>query len=286
MEDKEINKLTGADIDNDDDGLFTLRLEDGSKNVYIGSFSVIGRRHKQQDAIKTDTYYTYIEKGKAIAVLCDGMGGLNGGEKASALCSEIVHSNFHNDAEFNSIPEFYRAAIWQADEKISTMRNERNEKLCAGTTLVSVVVDGDKLFWASVGDSRIYIIRRGKILCITQDHNYLMILNEKVKNGEISQNEADSHPKKEALISYIGMGGVKYIDMNVKAFELLDGDDIVLCSDGLYRTVSEEEIVQIVLSFGNDPQQAAEALTVLALSKKRRDQDNTSAVVINYRGSM
>lgn len=268
------------------DDMHTVMLDDYDKKVYIGTSSVIGQRKEQQDAIKSDTFYSYAENGKAISVLCDGMGGLTGGEKASALCSSIVYDTFHSDEKFASVPMFYKAVISRSDEEVKAMKNaDGSQILGAGTTLISVVIEDDRLYWASVGDSRIYIIRGNDILCITKDHNYSMLLNEKVKNGEITQEEADKDPQKEALISYIGIGGVSYIDMNSKEFCLANGDHIVLCSDGLYRSLSENEIKQVVLSFGDDVQQAAEALTWLALSKNKRNQDNTSVVVIGYQDS-
>ena len=264
----------------------TIKLDGLDKSVHIGTSSVIGRRNEQQDAIKSDDFYLYAENRKIISVLCDGMGGLTGGKMASALCSSIVYNTFHSNIEFPSIPEFYKAVICRADQEVNMMElNEDNQALGAGTTLVSVVIDDNLLYWASVGDSRIYIIRGNDILCVTKDHNYLMLLNEKVKRGEITQEEANSNPKKEALISYIGIGGIQYIDMNGRGVNLFDGDYIVLCSDGLYRSLSEEEIKRVVSNFGRETQQAAEALTSLALSKNLKNQDNTSVVVIGYQDS-
>ena len=72
-----------------------------------------------------------------------------------------------------------------------------------------------------------------------------MLLEEKVKRGEMTQQEADNHPQKEALVSYMGMGGVKYVDRNAVPFKLVEGDHIILCSDGLYRTVCDEDIKNI-----------------------------------------
>lgn len=281
-----INKENGMRSDHTMDDLHTMMLDEYDRCVHIGSSSIIGRRTEQQDAIKSDTFYEYIENQKAIAVLCDGMGGLNGGERASGLCSSIVYDTFHSSTSSLLIPLFYKSVISQADEEVKTMKSEEGVPILnSGTTLVSVVIDDSKLYWASVGDSRIYIIRGNEIVCITQDHNYLMLLNEKVKRGEITREEADNDPKKEALISYIGMGGVRYVDMNNRPFQLLDGDCIVLCSDGLYRSVSDDEIKQIVCKHGKDTQLTAENLTELALSKNLKYQDNTSVVVIGYQDS-
>lgn len=266
-----------------EDVVFTLRLDNDEKNVYIGQSSVIGRRKEQQDAIKADNYYAYAESSRAIAVLCDGMGGLTGGANASALCSSIVYAGFHDLKADVAIPEFYKSVIERADIAVKNMKGaDGNAIVGAGTTLVSVIIDNGILYWASVGDSRIYIVRGDEIICITKDHNYSMILNERVKNGEITKEEADSNPQKEALVSYIGIGGVRYIDMNVKPVVLADGDKLVLCSDGLYRSLSDSEIKHIIIEYGNDVQAAAQALTEIAIGKNYRNQDNTSVVVVAY----
>lgn len=281
MTDKDMNKSP----ENPADELYTIMLDEYDRCLYIGSSSVIGRRNEQQDAIKTDSFYSYLEKGRAISVLCDGMGGMNGGELASGLCSSIVFDLFHGYGE-KDIPAFYRAVVPRADEEVKNLRAPDGTPVFgAGTTMVSVVVDEGDLYWASVGDSRIYIVRNGEIVCITTDHNYLMILNEQVRRGEITREAADSEPRKEALVSYMGIGGIRYLDINNKPFKLLDGDYVILCSDGLYRSVSEEEMMQTVCKNGNDTQKAAEELTALAMSKNFRHQDNTSVVVIGFQDS-
>lgn len=266
--------------------MHTLQLDGVDRVVYIGASSIIGRRPEQQDTVRTDTYYDYLENESVISVLCDGMGGLSGGEKASALCASIVYDTFHSREEFPTVADFFRNVIYRADDEVSRLKAEDGTLLKkSGTTMVSVVIDGEKLYWASVGDSRIYIVRGKEIICATTDHNYMMLLNERVKRGEISREQADSDPKKEALISFIGMGGVQYIDLNVKPLLLADGDIIVLCSDGLYRSVTPQEIGATVTQFGEEPQIAAQKLTDLAMSKQKRHQDNTSVIVIRYKNA-
>ena len=276
-------------VENDNimDDMQTLRLDEFDKVVYIGASSVIGRRKEQQDAVLADDSLSYVENGKAIAVLCDGMGGMNGGGMASSLCASIVFNTFHSGTQFPSIPAFFRAVIAEADDAVRMMRDENGALIPgAGTTLAAVVIDDNQLYWASVGDSRIYIIRDDECLCITKDHNYLMLLNERVKRGELTQEEAESDPKKEALISYIGIGGVRYIDINSKGVSLLDGDMIILCSDGFYRTVPEEELLDVLFDCGQNTQETAEELTDLAISKNKRNQDNTSVIVLRYHESL
>lgn len=256
----------------------TLNMEHYESYIKIGLASVIGQRAEQQDTIKTDDDYIYMKNGQAIAIVCDGMGGLTGGKQASQKCADILYETFHLLNRERDIHSFFQSAIAQADREVSNMEH-------AGTTLVSIVVKEDKLFWASVGDSRIYIIRDGEILCVTKDHNYKLMLEQKVMRGEIDASMAESDPQKEALISYIGMGGVRLIDNNRKEFRLLSGDYVVLCSDGLYRTLEEEEIKDRIQKNGEDTQAACEELTELVMSKGKRNQDNASIVVVHYKSN-
>lgn len=264
------------------DNMHTIIIDENVSNITVGISSVIGRRKEQQDTIKTDDDYALIEHGKFIAVLCDGMGGLSGGQQASNLCADFIVESFHSVEKIDNIQEFYRVVIAESDRRILKLCDENGERLHAGTTLASVVIQGNTLHWASVGDSHIYLIRNGQIQCITNDHNYLMILQEKIEQGELTKEEAEEHPKKEALVSYVGMGGVKYIDINTKPFELINGDYIVICSDGLYRTVSEEDIKGITCGI-EDAKDVAACLTEYAMRAEKSNQDNTSVIVIQYK---
>ena len=266
----------------DFDGLKTIELVGVANSLDIGLSSVIGKRKEQQDTVIADDEYMYYEKGRAIATLCDGMGGLKGGKQASHTCASLLNNAFHNINENDDVSAFYRRIVQKLDSSVKGLKNDDGSLMNAGTTLVSVAIDSGKLNWLSVGDSRIYIIRNNKIKCITHDHNYSMILNDRVKRGEITQEAVDKDPKKEALISYIGMGGVKYIDINTRPFPLFDGDCILLCSDGLYRALNAGEILTVLATVNGDMKRGAVALTDFAISKKLRGQDNTSVILIKF----
>jgi protein phosphatase len=250
--------------------------------VCTGVYSDVGKRSSQQDAARVSESYTYAADRRIIAVLCDGMGGLAGGERASGYCVEKMYEVFNSVNAEQDIPRFYGMMVEALDKHVKEMTNENGEPLGAGTTLVSVIVDDGRLYRASVGDSRIYIISDAGIMCLTRDHNYGMILNEQVKRGMISRQAAQEHPKREALISYIGMGGVRCADIDEKPFRLQDGDRILLCSDGLYRSLSEIEMAEIVRSADNDMEAAARMLVQSAVGKGKSSQDNTTAIVIKY----
>lgn len=253
-----------------------------AKASLLGMYSVIGRRKSQQDALAvSDTNPgTSFNNTKFLAVLCDGMGGMNGGEKASALCIEQLLSMFNSNTL--PYPEFYRNAIINIDGQVASLKDDFGNFLGGGSTLISVVIDSDKLYWGSVGDSHIYIIRNNDIALVNTEHNYMLELLEMVKSGKITMEEANADKDREALISYMGMGCVSLMDIIEKPFELQKGDYIVLCSDGLYRSASDSEILSIVTSGEQDMQRVAETLIDCAMAKNNPYQDNTSVIVIKY----
>lgn len=265
---------------------FTQHIIESNNIVRVGFAQNIGSREVQQDTIRTDDDYAYAYSQKMIAVLCDGMGGLSGGEIASKLCADTLYNAFYSvnfdSNDDNDISSFYEYLIREMDKDVNKLKDSNGMPLNAGTTLISTIIINDKLYLASVGDSRIYFLRNNVIQCLTLDHNYKMILDRKVKNGLITEKQAQTDPQKDALVSFLGIGGIKYIDINQKPIELIDKDYIVLCSDGLYRTIKEQEILKTVTGFGDDMQAAAEALVNAVIKKKKRHQDNISVIAIKF----
>jgi len=276
------NELPSFNIDNHDDPLVTIRVDTNPNRVQIGVSSSIGRRSYQQDAAKVESEYAYTDTNKMIAILCDGMGGLSGGEIASNLCANNLYKDFHTVDVSENAAGFLKAAIDKLDRQVSDLKDENQKPLNAGTTLACIIIIDNKMYWASVGDSRIYLIRGNEMAQITVDHNYQLLLDQKVKKGIITKEQAQTHPKREALISYMGMRGVKYIDMNSTPFQLKSGDCILICSDGLYRCLEETEMKNMILNSKKDMTDVANELISKALSKQKKNQDNTTAVLVKY----
>ena len=248
-------------------------------NMSVGIKSDIGSRKVQQDATVA---FRDEEKDITVALLCDGMGGMQGGEQASFLCVNMIYNDFYENEKVNNYHQFLIDEIDKADIEVSCLTDSQGNKIHAGTTFVAVIVRENKLFWGSVGDSRLYIIRDGKILQITEDHNYLMQLKEKVKTGEISMEEALNNKEKESLISYIGIKGIKYIDSNINPFELINGDCLILCSDGVYRSLNDENIKEIIMACEDDMDAGAKCLVEEAIGMGNPHQDNTTVIAIKY----
>ena len=261
----------------------TQRLFENKDKIQIGLSSVIGTRKYQQDAVVA-TNKAFLNKNnfkKGIVVLCDGMGGMNGGEIASALTTKTIYEDYLKNKP-SDIPKFLKEEVKKVDSLVYELKDEKNQPMGSGSTLICIVLDNGNLFWVSVGDSRIYIIRNNEMVQVTEDHNYFSVLRKKAESGLISAEEAANDPKAEALISFIGIGKESPVDNNEQPFPLLDGDIILLCSDGLYKTLPDEEILRVIQRYSDNVENAAKMLTKTVLDKQKRGQDNTTVAVVKY----
>ncbi len=246
--------------------------------IEIGTSSVIGKRKYQEDSL-----FAYGSGGEAIAIVCDGMGGLAGGAEASRTAVRSLSDAWLARSGEEDFPEFLRREARIADEKVFLLKDGNGGRLEAGTTVVAAVVQDGNLYWLSVGDSKIYIIRDGEMLSVCRQHNYRLTLDQKLAAGELTREQYQAEEgRAEALISYLGMGNVSLMDINCRPFALEDGDIVLLSSDGLYKSLSEEEIFSIVRENRGDMDQLARKLTEGALGKQKPGQDNTSVAALRY----
>lgn len=248
----------------------------GHSRVEVGTASIIGSRKSQQDAV-----FGYASGGCAMGIVCDGMGGLCGGEVASRVALESLADAWFAQPDVSDIPDFFRREAVCADQKVYEQENADGKRLHAGTTIVAVIIKNGALHWLSVGDSKLYFIRGKEILSLNVEHNYRMELNTLLRQGRMTaqQYEAEEY-RAEALTSYLGIGNLSMMDISAKPYPLKNGDVILLASDGLYRSLNEEEILAIVTKNSRNMQQAAEALTGAVKGIKK--QDNTSVVIMQY----
>ncbi len=253
--------------------------------LYTLSYTETGNRQYQQDAV-------YVSKSKILAankktrvlgVVCDGMGGMADGGKASQTAIQMMVQGFAQIEKASSvnIPGFFRQGIQAVDKTIYNFPKENGKG--SGTTMVAVIAEDNKLYWASVGDSRIYIIRGGSMKQVTRDHNYWLRLQEMVAAGQMSQEEAMGKRQKEALISFLGIGNVSLMDINTQPFEMQTGDTVMLCSDGITKTLPDEQIKKIITADIVSLEEKAKTLVRAAVTNNTHSQDNTSVAILQYR---
>ena len=238
----------------------------------------IGSRSSQQDAAYV--CQPLFGPGIAFGILCDGMGGMQDGERASSDTVAFMANRISAIGEEDDIPAWLEESARGANDLL--LRANAKTGSTAGTTLAAAVIRAEELFWVNVGDSRIYIIRGEEIVQVSRDHNFALDLREMVDTGRITPEQAQSDPRREALISYIGAPVLEMADVNRSGFRLMRGDFVLLCSDGLTKLVPDVEILSIVLAHGGDLSGASRALTSEAFDNGLEGMDNTTVVLMQY----
>ena len=223
------------------------------------------------------------DSGHLVCVVCDGMGGVNGGRIASTLAvSTFISSCLGNlrkgmtADEVQNVAEFSVAAANRAVYE----RSKSDAALTGmGTTLVSAIVWDDQILFSNVGDSRAYLIRRSEdtdqssIIRVTKDHSWV---EKMVDMGDITEEEARNHPNRNLVTRVLGPHMEALSDTYL--VQLIPGDYVLLCSDGLVDTVSSREMEREILR-GEDNTCLSR---LLELAKERGASDNVTAVLMHH----
>lgn len=261
-----------------------MMLQKKEPHIITASDSAVGTRPDQQDCcyVTKSTSLSPFKLKRTFAIVCDGMGGLEAGDRASLTAVSMMKLAVSKlPTKKVDIPHFYHDMLQNIDYEINHWDDLKTDK-GAGTTLVSVLIENRRLYWASVGDSTIFMIQDNQIKRITREHNYKMCLEELVSGGKITRQQADSDPQQNALVSYLGMGGLAYMDITSKPYILKDGDMLLLCSDGVTNTLTEDELLQIVTENSEDVYQCCKEITRNVVSKNKELQDNATVVAVQY----
>lgn len=217
-----------------------------------------------------DTYVCVGEDG--LWIVADGMGGLGDGEAASAITAYTITTMIREGHGVNQ-------AIETAHQKIKEYAAHEAQGTNMGTTLVLLLSQGSvyNVFW--VGDSRGYLFD-GSLTQITRDHSLLQSLVDK---GEITAEEAEVDPRKNAITKALGVQQLETVRADSISEKWKPGEKILLCSDGLSDCVNDEEITQILLAEGSD-QDRVDSLIEKALNAGGRD--NITVVLVTAPSSV
>src|ERR1700730_17867659 len=249
-----------------------MRIRPG---VELASLSDIGcQRENNED------HYAYWEpssdeefarKGR-LAIVADGMGGHEGGQEASRIAVESIKEVFAN-APDNDVQSLLTVGFQIAHERILKYAAAHPELQGMGTTATAIALQGNLLYYAHVGDSRLYMVRGTNISRVTHDHSYVGRL---VQNGVISAAEAEIHPQRHILTAALGAGTELLPETPEHAIELQKDDLLVLCTDGLWSLLSEDEIRDVLSR--SEPTEACRAL--IQMTKDRGGPDNITLQVL------
>ena len=204
-------------------------------------------------------------------IVADGMGGHQGGDIASRIAAESI-VDFAGKTKSDKPIEILRTAVEAANERVAREARADKDLEDMGTTVVAATISGNQLYLANVGDSRLYIIH-DYIEQITKDHS---LVDEMVRSGSISKEEARFHPKKNIITRAVGTSEGVLVDMFQVTLE--KGDLILMCTDGLTNMVEDDDIY-ILIRQQRDIAGMAEQLVKSA--NDNGGKDNISLIIID-----
>ncbi|HET8652297.1 MAG TPA: Stp1/IreP family PP2C-type Ser/Thr phosphatase [Gaiellaceae bacterium] len=210
---------------------------------------------------------TYVVEPPLFAV-ADGMGGANAGEVASGLAAAALKEG---SADGSTGEDRVTALIQEANRRVFRRASEDREAAGMGTTMTVALVEGDRVVFGHVGDSRAYLIRTGSIEQLTDDHS---LVAELVRSGRLTPEEAEAHPQRSVITRAVGTE--PDVDVDTFAIEPAEGDLFLICSDGLTDMVDDRSIIEAVEQHRDDLDEAAKAL--VGAANRVGGEDNITVV--------
>ncbi|MEG0313935.1 MAG: Stp1/IreP family PP2C-type Ser/Thr phosphatase [Erysipelotrichaceae bacterium] len=236
---------------------------------FYGASDVGLMRKSNQDSF----LLTKNEQGTVLALICDGIGGGKAGDVASKIATDYLAQCFKiaNQLETDAqIREWIKMSIIHANDLIFTQSTSSNSQRGMGTTLVGALIGEVGTYVFNVGDSRLYAYYN-ELICMTTDHN---LVNDLIKSGELSVEDAQNHPQKNLLTNALGIWDKVRIDINKIKDEYRY---LLICSDGLHSYVSQDKITRILT---NESSVENKVSSLIDLSKLVGGFDNVSVIVI------
>lgn len=220
-------------------------------------------RTNNQDTVA----YKTMDNGNAWGVVCDGMGGIQGGDIASRIAADVFCNcmDQYTNGEHSSASEVLSLAVQEGNEAIWDYTLKDLSVKGMGTTLVGAILEDGVAHVVNIGDSRAYLISSNDIKRITRDHS---IVQDLVEQGNITAEQARSHPQKNLITRALGTSETAQADLYEVHF--MQGDWLLLCSDGLINEMTEDEILGIMKT-EHDPEKSCEHLLNIALTRGATD---------------
>ncbi len=257
-------------------------------HLNVAAMSHAGMSGKNNEDRYTISSYTGVdEKPVLFAVISDGIGGHRAGEVAAELAVNYILEKISESDGKNPL-EIMESAIHTASQAIASRSASQADQYGMGATCACVWVDGDQLYTAYIGDSRIYLIRDGRIQRLTVDHTWVQ---EAIEKGIITPDQARDHPNVHIIRRHLGSVELPEVDFRLKlsledddaqaiknqGAHLKTGDVLLMCSDGLTDMVWDDEILRLITT-RNALKSAAEDLVDQA--NERGGHDNITVVLV------
>lgn len=219
----------------------------------------------------------YNESGQMLAVIADGMGGHQAGDVASELATSFIQDEWEKTNTFESAESaesWLRANLHEMNESIIQHAQAHAECAGMGTTVVTAICTDTFASIAHIGDSRCYILNEDGFRQLTEDHS---LVNELVRTGQISKEDAEEHPRKNVLLK--AAGTEPDITPDVHTTQWNPENKLLLCSDGLTDKMKDEELLSFIQE---GPDIAAICNGMVELANARGGEDNISLVIVHH----
>jgi serine/threonine protein phosphatase PrpC len=243
------------------------------------AFLIAGLGEKAVDRSETGFVGPLPAAGLLFAV-ADGMGGAASGEVASRLAVETLRDQLRDgyaaDADRETLARGLEGALETANEKIFAEASQESKHRGMGTTMTAVLASGDRLCISQVGDSRAYLLRKGEIVQLTEDQS---LINQLIRDGTLTDEEAEKIGGKNIILQALGVE--EAIQADTRHLEVLSGDILLVCSDGLSGMMSDPDMAATLLEI-QDPAEACRKLVEQANAAGGRD--NISVIVARFTG--
>jgi protein phosphatase len=217
-----------------------------------------------------DAFFTTDRDG--IFLVADGMGGHKAGEVASGMARDMISQKLLPLSSSDNLESSIREAFLEANEKVRDASKASSEKEGMGSTCVLLMLRDQNFFLAHVGDSRVYMHRKGDLKQMTRDHSFV---EELFIRGLINESEKADHPYRNQITRYVGSS--QKLEVDITSGPVWNGDQFLLCTDGLTEMV-EVGIIKEIFERNLEPQETTELLVAEALKNGARD--NVTVVVV------
>lgn len=218
----------------------------------------------------------YNKTRQILAIVADGMGGHSGGEVASQLATNLIQKKWEEQKGLKNpkeVEEWIRKNITKANEVVYQEAKKKEDLEGMGTTVVLAVATEEFVTIAHIGDSRCYLYNDEEFRQLTEDHS---LVNELLRAGQISPDDAAYHPRKNVLSRALGTEAV--VEGEIQTIVWEEGDKLLLCSDGLTSNVGDEELAEFMRK------EAIENVSeqLINLANERGGEDNISIALIHH----
>ncbi|MGV3465490.1 MAG: Stp1/IreP family PP2C-type Ser/Thr phosphatase [Heyndrickxia sp.] len=219
--------------------------------------------------------------GAYLAIVADGMGGHNAGDVASKMAVDVLRECWLDSFKDKEIAaaaiaeKWLRETITDVNKRLFEHAQTDSSLDGMGTTLVAAICTNDFITIANIGDSRGYLFNENGFQQLTEDHT---LVNELVKTGQISKEDAQHHPRKNLILKAIGTELA--VEIDIKTIMVDNGDCLLLCSDGLYDKVTDSEMKEMLCKDDLTMEEKAQAM--IDLANDNGGEDNITIVLLDF----